>query len=141
MRLIKKLTIFSASFVLIFAGLAVNAAAQEKEMKSDRPVAVRYYWVPDPFWHSRWYDPFYDNRYSYYDPYLQYRREKFSKQDKVREEAEELQEERRKARRDGVISADEREDINEERAEYLKARDELDEFYAEHRMIDPDGVD
>ncbi|MGE3466820.1 MAG: hypothetical protein AB7J13_07785 [Pyrinomonadaceae bacterium] len=132
----KRFTVLLSTLFLVVAGLAVTASAQDQ--KPDRPAVVKYYWVPDPFWRSRWYDPFYDDRFYSYDPYLQYRREKFYKQEKVSEEAEELQKERRKARRDGVITAEEREEINEERAEYMKALEELESFHAASRYIDED---
>lgn len=139
MKYTKRLTaLILSSFSLVFAGLASTASAQDKGEKKVRPVVVRYYWTPDPFWRTAWYDPFYDNRVYSYDPYLQYRRELFDKQKKVSEEARELQEERKKALRDSVISAKEREEINEEREEYLKALRDLEEFYAEHRYVDID---
>lgn len=118
-------------FLLIGAG-AVAASAQDKEQEkpgNDRPVVVYYY---DPFmsWDRWWYDPYMD------DPYLRERRSLYYRREAVRDARSELREHLMEYNEDGVITADEREELNDNRADLNEARADLREYRRDQGYID-----
>ena len=130
MRSVKRLGIISSIIFVFLSGLAVTSAEAQYRRRVIRPVIVRPLVYRDPFWFNGWYDPFYDPFYGvrYESPREKYEREKYRRESKVDEELRELNKEREKAMRDGVITAKESEKIMEERREYEKARADLQSF-------------
>ena len=129
MRSVKRFGIIASIIFVFLTGLAVTSAdAQTRRVY--RRVIVRPIIYRDPFWFDR-YDPFYSDFYyraRYESPREKYEREKYRRESKVDEELRELNKEREKAMRDGVITAKESEKIIEERREYEKARADLQSF-------------
>jgi hypothetical protein len=91
-----------------------------------RPVAVRRVYWRNPFY-PRFYDPFYDPYF--YDPYLRERRERYYREQSLRSKERELRKHREKYGRDGVITAKEQRELDDDIRDVQKARAKL----AEHR--------
>jgi hypothetical protein len=91
-----------------------------------RPVAVRRVYWRNPFY-PRFYDPFYDPYF--YDPYLRERRERYYREQSLRGKERELRKHREKYGRDGVITAKEQRELDDDIRDVQKARAKL----AEHR--------
>ena len=123
-----KRAIVTAFAVLMFAGVfALDASAQTRGVVVQRPVVVRRVLVRRPYYRSYWnygfYDPFYDPYY--YSPYLRYQDQKFYLESRIRGNERELRQHQEKYRADGVITAKERreleddiKDVRESRARY-----------------------
>jgi hypothetical protein len=108
----KFLTIAFAMFMLA-AGLTYEASAQRRVATVRRPVIVRNYVYRDPFWRTRYYyDPFYSSYY--YSPYLQYQEQRFQLQRELAGNQRELAEHLRKYRADGVITAKEQRELDDD---------------------------
>ena len=105
----KFLTIAFAMFILT-AGLTYEASAQRRVVR--RPVIVRTYVYRDPFWYSRYYDPFYSSYY--YSPYQRYQEQRYRLERELAGNQRELAEHLRKYRADGVITAKEQRELNDD---------------------------
>ena len=83
-----------------------------------RPVVTRrvYY---RPFYYSRFYDPFYDPYF--YDPYLRAQRDRYYRQEAVRDAREDLAEHKEKYYADGVLTEKERKKLADDQADLNKA--------------------
>ncbi len=129
MRSVKRLGIIASIIFVFFTGLAIVPADAQTRRRVVRPIIVRTLGYRDPFWFSRydpWYDPFYRARYE--SPRQRYEREKYKRESKVDEELRELNKEKQKAMRDGVVTAKESEKIMKERRDYEKALADLESF-------------
>ena len=122
----KILTIFFAMFML-GVGFTYEASAQRRVVIR-RPVVVRSYVYRDPFWRTRYYgygSPYYDSFY-YQSPYERYREQQYYLQRELVGNQRELAEHQRKYRADGVITAKEQrelqDDINDVRKSQAKLR-------------------
>ncbi len=137
MRSVKRFGIIASIIFVFLTGLAVTSA-EAQTRRGRRVVIVRPIIYRDPFWFNR-YDPFYNDFYyraRYESPREKYEREKYKRESKVDEELRELNKEKEKAMRDGVITAKENEEIMEERREYEKAVADLESFrrsYSDYR--------
>ena len=108
----KFLTIAFAMFMLS-AGFVYQADAQTRRVVR-RPVIVRSYVYRDPFWQSRYrgYSPFYDPYY--YSPYLQRQEQQYYLERELAGNLRELAKHQRKYRADGVITAKERRELEDD---------------------------
>src|SRR5689334_13685492 len=111
------LTMGFAIFMLA-VGFTYEAPAQRRVIVR-RPTIVRSYVYRDPFWRSRYYgsgyyygSPFYDSFYQ--SPYERYREQQYYLQNDLRGNERELAEHLRKYRRDGVITAKERRELDDD---------------------------
>lgn len=132
MKYIKR-AIISAFAVLMFGGaLALDASAQNRGTVVQRPVVVRRaivrrpYWGYRPYWRSRFYDPFYDPYY--YSPYLRYQDQKYRLESEVRGNERELRQHQEKYRADGVITAKERRELEDDVKDVRESRARLSRF-------------
>lgn len=125
--LTRSLLIFSA-FILFWSAFATTAQAQKGKHKVI--YIYRPYYV-DPFWRGTLWDPYWYR--GYYNPYRQERRERYEREDNVRDARRHLDEDRAKYRADGVITAKEAEKIAKREQTLAKAIRKLDEFNREHR--------
>lgn len=137
MRSIKRIGVFLIAMIVLMAGMVISASAQRRVRSVQRvvhkPVIVRrVYWRSpfyrryyDPFY-SRYYDPFYDPYF--YDPYLRARRERAYLEDRVRGNERELRKHREKYGRDGVITAKERRELDDDIRDVQRSRARLREF-------------
>jgi hypothetical protein len=119
----KFLTIIFAMFLLA-VGLTYEASAQRRVVR--RPVIVRTYIYRDPFWRSRYYDPFYSSYYR--SPYMRYQEERYRLQRELTGNQRELSEHLRKYRADGVITAKEQRELDDDYRDVRRSRERLRTF-------------
>jgi hypothetical protein len=137
----KILTLFFAMF-MIAGGLVVSAEAQRRggvtvTRSVNRPVVVRrYYRTYDPFYRSRyWGSPYYSGfGYSgfydpyYYSPYLQYKDQQVRLAQELAGNRRELNEHLRKYRADGVITAKEQRELDDDYKDVRNSEARLRQF-------------
>jgi hypothetical protein len=134
--------ILTAFAVLMFGGaLVLDASAQTRNntVIIRRPVVVRRTIVRTPYWgYSRlrspyWgygYDGFYDPYY--YSPYLRYQDQKFRLQQEVRGNERELAKHQEKYRADGIITAKERRELEDDIKDVRNSRARLNRFLRDY---------
>ena len=126
----KFLTLIFAMFLFIgFAAIDASAQRRGGGRVVRRPVIVRqYYYVrPDPFWYwDRWNDAY------FYDPYLNARRQQYYLQQQLAGNRRELRKHLEKYRADGVITAKERRELDDDYRDVAKAERKLREFYGRY---------
>src|SRR5688572_20724888 len=129
MKLGKKfLTAAFAAFILS-AGLVYEASAQTRRVvRIRRPVIVRNYVYRDPFWQTRYwgYSPYYDPYY--YSPYMRYQEQRFYLERELAGNRRELAEHQRKYRADGVITAKERRELQDDIEDVQESLQKLRRF-------------
>ncbi len=132
MKYVKR-AIISAFAVLMFTGgLALDASAQTRGRAvvrgGQRPVIVRrvvrpYWRWRSPYWgYHGYYDPY------YYSPYLRYQDQKFYLERDLRGNERELAEHQEKYRADGVITAKERKELEDDIKDVRNSRARLNSF-------------
>ena len=130
-----KSAILSVFAILMFGGaLALDASAQTRgnAVVVRRPVVVRRvvtrpYWgwglyrgYRNPYWgYSGFYDPYYDS------PYLRYQEQKFYLERELAGNQRELAKHQEKYRRDGVITAKEQRELEDDVKDVRNARAKL----------------
>ena len=120
----KILTIGFVMFMLA-VGLTYEASAQTRRVISvRRPVIVRQYVYRDPFWRSRYYgyDPYWSS------PYQRYQEQRFYLERELAGNQRELAEHQRKYRADGVITAKERRELEDDIKDVRNSRARLRMF-------------
>lgn len=130
MRGLKRIAVILAVVVMLLGAFVVSTSAQRRVRSVNagtvyRPVIVRRVYWRRPFYH-RYYDPFYDPYF--YDPYLRERRERYYRERELRGNERELRKHREKYGRDGVITAKERRELDDDIRDVQKARAKLREF-------------
>jgi hypothetical protein len=122
----KFLTLIFAA--VLFIGLtAVDASAQRRGGGRfiQRPVVVRQYYVRryNPFWHRNyWYDSY------FYDPYLSERRQRYYLESELNGNRRELRQHLEKYNADGVITAKERKELDDDYRDVARAQRKLNQF-------------
>lgn len=129
--------VFAAA--LLLGGMATSVAAQKRRgvRVINRPVVVRnyvvrpylvrpYYYGYNRFWNHPYYDPFYDPYF--YDPYLRAQRQRYYLQQELKGNQRELRKHLEKYRADGVITAKERRELDDDYRDVAKAKRKLAEF-------------
>jgi hypothetical protein len=118
----KKILTIAFAMFLLMVGVVYEASAQSRRVVVRRPVIVRSYVYRDPFWYSRYYyDPF-------YDPYYQARQQRYYLENRVAGNTRELQEHLRKYRADGVITAKERRELEDDYKDVAESRRRLSSY-------------
>jgi len=122
----KILTIVFTAFLLA-VGLTYEASAQTRYTVR-RPVIVRSYVYRDPFWRSRYYwgSPFYDSYY--FSPYQRAQEQRYYLRRELEGNQRELAEHRRKYSADGVITAKERRELEDDVKDVLRSRQKLSRY-------------
>jgi hypothetical protein len=133
MKYTKNILTLLFAIVLLIGPAAIAADAQRRGSRRVvvrqvvRPVVVRpYYYGYGRYW-NRWYNPYYDSLY-FYDPYLEARRQRYYLQNELRGNERELAKHLEKYRADGVITAKEREELNDDYRDVERAKRRLAEF-------------
>ena len=134
MRYKSKLFALVFGLFVIMGGLVYSAEAQSRgsvtvQRRVSRPVVVRRGYYRSPFWRSRYwgyYDPFYDPYY--YSPYLRYQDQKVRLQSDLSGNRRELQEHLSKYRADGVITAKEQRELDDDYKDVREAEQRLRRF-------------
>ena len=112
MKTSKKILTIAFAMFLLMTGAVYEASAQTRRVVVRRPVVVRTYVYRDPFVRSRYYyDPFYS---SYYSPYLAYQDQRIRLEQDLAGNRRELNEHLRKYRADGVITAKEQRELDDD---------------------------
>ena len=130
MKFTKSILALVFAMVLLTGLAAISVSAQSRGGRViRRPVVVRQYYVrPNPFWYrnywgySNYYDPY------FYDPYYEARRQQYYLERELRGNKAELRKHLDKYRADGVITAKEREELNDDYRDIEKAQRKLNEF-------------
>ncbi len=129
MRNVKRIGVFLVAIILLMAGMVISASAQRRVRSVQRvvhkPVIIRRVYWRNPFYH-RYYDPFYDPYF--YNPYLRARQERYYREERVRGNERELRKHREKYGRDGVITAKERRELDDDIRDVQKSRAKLREY-------------
>ena len=130
MKFTNKILTLVFAMVLLTGLAAISVSAQSRGGRGyRRPVVVRQYYVrPNPFWyrHYRGYSSYYDPYF--YDPYLNARRQLYYLERELNGNKAELRKHLEKYRADGVITAKEREELNDDYRDVEKAQRKLNEF-------------
>lgn len=128
----KLLTLFFAAFLLI-GTIVISTPAQRRAgvRVYRRPVIVRPYYY-NPYYSSLhrwnyWGDPFYSDQY-FYDPYLRAQRQRYYLQQELNGNKRELKKHLEKYNADGVITAKERKELDDDYRDVEKATRKLKEF-------------
>lgn len=112
MRYRNKILTIAFALFLLSAGFVYETSAQSRIRVIRRPVIVRSYVYRDPFWRSRYYG------YGYYDPfyssYLRQQEQRYYLERDLEGNRRELAEHLRKYRADGVITAKERRELEDD---------------------------
>jgi hypothetical protein len=116
--------------VLFIGAMVADASAQTRRggRVINRPVVVRTY-VARPYLYSPYYYGY--NRFSrfgYYDPYLRAQRQRYYLEQELRGNERELRQHLEKYNHDGVITAKEREELDDDYRDVAKAKRKLQEF-------------
>ena len=129
MKYTQKLLAIAFAVVMLIGSAAISTQAQRRvgRVIYRRPVIVRpYYYGYNPFW-SRWYNPYYGDPF-FYDPYLRERQQRSYLQNELRGNEKELRKHLEKYRADGVITAKERKELDDDYRDVARAKRELNEF-------------
>ncbi len=129
----KLLTLFFAAFLLIgSAVISTQAQRRGGTRVYRRPVVVRpYYYSPfgySNFWGRGYYGSSYFGDPYFYDPYLNAQRQRYYLREELRDNKRELQKHLQKYNADGVVTAKEREELNDDYSDVAKATRKLREF-------------
>jgi hypothetical protein len=119
---VKFLTLIFAMF--LFIGIAATDASAQRRggRRIYRPVIVRQYYY-NPYWYlDSWrYD-------SFYNPYLSERRQRYYLQNELCGNREELRKHLEKYNADGIITAKEREELNDDYRDVRRSELKLKDF-------------
>jgi hypothetical protein len=129
MKYTRNILTIAFAAILLLGSAAVSASAQRRGggRVIVRPVVVRpYYGFRHRFWNS-WYDPFYGDPY-FYDPYLRAREQQNYLQGDLNGNRKELRKHLEKYNADGVITAKEQKELNDDYRDVEKAERRLREF-------------
>ena len=121
----KLLTIAFAIFLFI-GSAAISASAQQRKHKPRiiyRPVIVQPYYGHNWYW-NRWYNPYYHDFY-YYNPYVEIQRQRYYLRRELEGNERELQKHLEKYSADGVLTAKEREELEDDYRDVEKAKRKL----------------
>jgi hypothetical protein len=119
MRYTKRILIFIFAVFLLMGMAAVTASAQTRKHR-----VVRYYYVqPDPFWSwNSWRNPY------YYDPYYSERQQRYYLETRLQGNRRELAEHLEKYNADGVLTAKERRELEDDYKDVNRARADLNRY-------------
>ena len=136
MRYSKRFVVFILSLLFIAGTFVISASAQTRGKTSagsgqKRPVIVRRVIYRDPFWRSRyWGDPFWGYG-RYYSPHIRYREQQYYLESRVLGNRSELEKHKAKYSADGVITAKEQEELDDDYRDLQESIEELREFNRE----------
>lgn len=126
----KILALFFVMF--IFIGSTVTTASAQRRVRRViyRPVVVSPYYYNSLWYWNRWNNPYYGDSY-FYDPRLSERRERLYLQRELEGNKEELRKHLEKYNADGVITAKERKELDDDYRDVARAERELKAFNGE----------
>ena len=130
MKFGKRTLILVFIMFMLAGGLVYEAQAQRRTVFVRRPVIVRQYVYRDPFWRTRYlgYSPFSDPYY--YSPYQRRLEQRYYLERELAGNRRELAEHLRKYRADGVITAKERRELDDDYKDVRNSLSNLQRFRA-----------
>lgn len=139
----KKILTIAFAIMMLAGGFAIDSQAQTGnrivvQRVYRRPVVVRPYAYSNPYWRARYYgypyygysgfyDPFYDSFY-YQSPYQRYLEQRFYLQRELNGNRRELAKHELKYRADGVITAKEQRELEDDRRDVQRSIEKLRRF-------------
>lgn len=132
MKYTRNLLTIAFAIVLLIGSTVVSTSAQTRRgtvRVIRRPVVVRpYYGYSNWYWRNRYfYDPFYSDFY-FYDPYLNAQRQRYYLQQELSGNERELAKHLEKYRADGVITAKEQKELDDDYKDVAKSKRKLADF-------------
>lgn len=124
--------------VVIVGGIAVSSASAQTSggTSAQTPIVVRTVVYRRPyynrFWRSRYYDPFYDPYYS--SPYLRVKDQEYRLREELAGNRRELAKHLEKYNADGVITAKERRELNDDYKDVANSERKLRRFTSEYGL-------
>lgn len=129
MKYTGKILTLAFAMVLLIGSAAIATQAQRRTGGTRvivRPSIVRPYYGYRRYWNRR-YNPFYSSLY-FYDPYLEAQRQRNYLQNELNGNQKELRKHLEKYRADGVITAKEQEELNDDYRDIERAKRNLAAF-------------
>lgn len=125
----RRIILTTAFTLMMLAGGLVSEASAQRVVYVQRPVIVRSYIYRDPFWRTRYYgySPFYDSYY-YQSPYERYLERRYYLQRDRAGNRRELAKHQRKYRADGVITAKEQRELDDDIRDVQRSAQKLRSF-------------
>ena len=125
----RRIILTTAFTLMMLAGGLVSEASAQRVVYVQRPVIVRSYIYRDPFWRTRYYgySPFYDSYY-YQSPYERYLERRYYLQQELAGNRRELAKHQRKYRADGVITAKEQRELDDDIRDVQRSAQKLRSF-------------
>jgi hypothetical protein len=125
----RRIILTTAFALMMLAGGLIGEASAQRVVYVQRPVIVRSYIYRDPFWRTRYYgySPFYDSYY-YQSPYEQYLERRYYLQRELAGNRRELAKHQRKYRADGVITAKEQRELDDDIRDVQRSAQKLRSF-------------
>ena len=125
----RRIILTTAFTLMMLAGGLVSEASAQRVVYVQRPVIVRSYIYRDPFWRTRYYgySPFYDSYY-YRSPYERYLERRYYLQRDLAGNRRELAKHQRKYRADGVITAKEQRELDDDIRDVQRSAQKLRSF-------------
>lgn len=142
MRLRNKILSLIFAMFVVLGGLAVSSASAQTRgsVTVQRPIVVRTAIHRRPYWNRYWgggfYDPFYDPFYgSYYrSPYLQAKDREYSLRSELAGNRRELAQHLEKYRADGVITAKEQRELDDDYKDVRNSESKLRSFTSQYGL-------
>jgi hypothetical protein len=132
MKYSRKILTIAMAILLFIGSAAISASAQNRTggRTVKRPVVVKRYVRVRPYY-SRFWNPWYDSFYDpyFYDPYLREQRQRYYLERELSGNRRELQKHLAKYKADGVITAKEQRELDDDYKDVAKAERELREHY------------
>jgi hypothetical protein len=125
----RRIILTTAFALMMLAGGLIGEASAQRVVYVRRPVIVRSYIYRDPFWRTRYYgySPFYDSYY-YQSPYERYLERRYYLQQELAGNRRELAKHQRKYRADGVITAKEQRELDDDIRDVQRSAQKLRSF-------------
>jgi hypothetical protein len=125
----RRIILTTAFALMMLAGGLIGEASAQRVVYVQRPVIVRSYIYRDPFWRTRYYgySPFYDSYY-YQSPYERYLERRYYLQQELAGNRRELAKHQRKYRADGVITAKEQRELDDDIRDVQRSAQKLRSF-------------
>lgn len=119
--------------LMLTGGLALEGSAQRRGRvivrPTTRPIIVRRYIYRDPFWYDRYYGSGFYDPYLY-DPYYRARQQRYYLERELAGNRRELAEHQRKYRADGLITAKEQRELDDDYRDVANAAARLRRYRA-----------
>lgn len=129
MKYSKNILTIAFALILMIGSTATLAEAQRRggTRVVVRPTIVRPYYGYGRYWNRRWYNPYYGDLY-FYDPYLEAQRQRYYLQRELKGNQRELQQHLDKYRADGVITAKEQKELDDDYRDVERSERKLTDF-------------